>query len=177
MGNEQKKIVKKFCLYIQNGGDDIQKWVNLSNFWKILALGFTLCMDSACYNKMLQCNVIVMYFVCHSTWGHDIKLWAMAWSMDQMSRHPVQCPYLTPQSQDFPKTAQIGPFLDVITSVLDVYYTSNVIVFNSRIMPLFLLRCSVIFSSTIIDFQLKKYQITYKRTVRLNFHCKWESPL
>ena len=39
MGNEQKKSSKKFCLYIQNGGDDIQKWVNLSNFWKILALG------------------------------------------------------------------------------------------------------------------------------------------
>ena len=40
MSNEQKKEVnKKFCSYIQNGGDDIQKWVNLSTFWKILALG------------------------------------------------------------------------------------------------------------------------------------------
>ena len=26
-----------------------------------------------------------------------------------------------PQSQDFPKIAQIDPFLDIITSVLDVY--------------------------------------------------------
>ena len=34
----KKKVIKKFCLYIQNGGDDIQKWVNLSGFWKILAL-------------------------------------------------------------------------------------------------------------------------------------------
>ena len=39
MGNKQKKFIKKFFLHIQNGGDDIQKWVNLSNFWKILALG------------------------------------------------------------------------------------------------------------------------------------------
>ena len=40
MSDEQKKTSsKKFCLYIQNGGDEIQKWVNLSTFWKILALG------------------------------------------------------------------------------------------------------------------------------------------
>ena len=39
MSNAMSK--KKFCLYIQNanGGDVIQKWVNLSTFWKILALG------------------------------------------------------------------------------------------------------------------------------------------
>ena len=36
----KKRSSKKFCLYIQNGGHDIQKWVNLSTFWKILALGF-----------------------------------------------------------------------------------------------------------------------------------------
>ena len=30
---------QKFCLYIQNGDDDIQKWANLGSFWKILALG------------------------------------------------------------------------------------------------------------------------------------------
>ena len=34
----KKRSSKKFCLYIQNGGDNIQKWVNLSSFWKILAL-------------------------------------------------------------------------------------------------------------------------------------------
>ena len=40
MSNEQKKrSSKKLCLYIQNGGDDIRKWLNLSTFWKILALG------------------------------------------------------------------------------------------------------------------------------------------
>ena len=39
MSDEQKKIIKKSCLYIQNGGDDIQKWVDMSTFWKILALG------------------------------------------------------------------------------------------------------------------------------------------
>ena len=34
MGNKQNKrrSSKKFFLYIQNGGDDIQIWVNLSNF-------------------------------------------------------------------------------------------------------------------------------------------------
>ena len=32
MGNEQKNN-------FENGGDDIQKWVNLSTFWKIPALG------------------------------------------------------------------------------------------------------------------------------------------
>ena len=43
MGNEQKKrSSKKFWLYIQNGGDDIQKWANLSTFWKMLALGYTV---------------------------------------------------------------------------------------------------------------------------------------
>ena len=42
MSNEQKKVIKKFCLYTQNGGDDIQKWVNLSTFWKMLALGLFL---------------------------------------------------------------------------------------------------------------------------------------
>ena len=40
MGNELKeRSSKNFCLYIQNRDDDIQKWVNLSSFWKILALG------------------------------------------------------------------------------------------------------------------------------------------
>ena len=37
--SDEKKGHQKFCLYIQNGGDDIQKWVNLSTLWKILALG------------------------------------------------------------------------------------------------------------------------------------------
>ena len=36
--SKKKKVIKKFCLYIQNGGDDIQKWLILSTFWKILAL-------------------------------------------------------------------------------------------------------------------------------------------
>ena len=45
MSDEQKKVMKKFIPYIQNRGDDmdIQKWVNLSNFWKILALGNVDC--------------------------------------------------------------------------------------------------------------------------------------
>ena len=38
MANEQKKSSKKFWLFIQNGGHDVQKWDNLSTFWKILAL-------------------------------------------------------------------------------------------------------------------------------------------
>ena len=39
--DEQKKVIIKICLCIQNGGVDIQKWANLSTFWKILALGLT----------------------------------------------------------------------------------------------------------------------------------------
>ena len=38
MANDQKKSSKKFWLFIQNGGHDVQKWDNLSTFWKILAL-------------------------------------------------------------------------------------------------------------------------------------------
>ena len=56
MGNEQKKLIKKFCLYIQNGygGDDIQKWGNLSNFWKILALGYHWC------SSRIQISIVFM---------------------------------------------------------------------------------------------------------------------
>ena len=35
----KKRSSKNFCLYTQNGSDDIQKWVDLRHFWKILALG------------------------------------------------------------------------------------------------------------------------------------------
>ena len=72
MGNEQRKkkrSSKKFWLYIQNGGDDIQKWVNLSTFWKILALG------SRMYER--NCNIIssnAYWALLHNPCQFDAKL-------------------------------------------------------------------------------------------------------
>ena len=68
MSNEQKKrSSKKLCLYIQNGGDDIQKWLNLSTFWKILALGVTFAV------LIFAVESAVVYVVCMHVYYNNIS--------------------------------------------------------------------------------------------------------
>ena len=68
----KKRSSKKLCLYIQNGGDGVQKWLNLSTFWKILALGVTFAVFTSAV-LIFAVESAVVFVVCMHVYYNNIS--------------------------------------------------------------------------------------------------------